>query len=291
MAETFKNITDTLIIPKGSRERFVVFRDEGAAESWFGNGVLLAGLSELVNGYLVVRPRCRHHFVGVCTRGRMGYRLDGDDHALETGDLLFLRAGGLHHYWADNPLAMIWWHLDAEHRRWVGFSRRESHGVTPRRLALAQGLMEAAFDESQSLGKPSAAVPKFLCELILSMLEREIGRGIENGAAAVYSRSVDSVWREVAADPSRKWTVEGLARRAGLSTPHFHAVVKQCVGDPPMTVVRGIRIERAKALLRAGLKLEAVAEMTGYDSPFSLSRAFKKVVGSCPRSFMRAVRR
>ena len=129
-----------------------------------------------------------------------------------------------------------------------------------------------------------------ICGLILALIEREIGIARDEDLARASRRRVESVWKEISADPAKPWTVEKMARRVGMSKPRFHAIVKGCIGKSPMAVVRGIRIERAKALLRSGHKLEAIAEMTGYDSPFSLSRTFKKYVGTSPSVFMDKVK-
>ncbi len=290
MAETFKNITDTLIIPKGSQERFVLFSGGAESENWFGNGVLLSGLSDLKKGYLVVRPDCNHHFAGLCLKGSMGFRLQGKDLRLTQGQLLFLRAGELHHYWAESPFSMLWWHLDRRHPRWIELSSLESQSMEGRKIATSSGLMEMAFEEAQSPFQSSDRLSNAICGLILALLERDIGIARDKALAGAARRKVEAVWKDISADPSKPWSVENMARRVGMSKPRFHAIVKECIGKSPMTVVRGIRIERAKALLRNGQKLEVVAEMTGYDSPFSLSRAFKKCVGTSPRSFMKKVR-
>lgn len=290
MAAAFKNITETLIIPKGSRERFVAFRDGSESEYWFGNGVMLSGMSDLKKGYLVIRPHCNHHFAGLCLHGSMLFRLNGEDHRLTPGQLLFLRAGDLHHYWADAPFGMVWWHLDRRHPRWTDLSTLESRFMRGSKIAAASSLMEMAFDESQSPFQSSDRLSEAICGLILALLEREIGIARDEALASAARRRVESVWKEISADPAKPWTVEVMARRVGMSKPRFHAIVKECIGKSPMALVRGIRIERAKALLRSGQKLEAVAEMTGYDSPFSLSRTFKKCVGTSPRAFMGKVK-
>lgn len=289
MAVTFKNITETLIIPNGSMERFVVFSGGAESEYWFGNGVLLSGISDLKRGYLVSRPHCKHHFIGLCLRGAMGFRLEEKNSSLTPGQMLFLKAGDSHHYWADTPFGMIWWHLNPRHPRWADLSSLESRFLEGGKIAMLAGLMETAYEESQSPFHSSGRLPEALCGLILAMIEREVGLAPGEDIAGAARRRIESVWKDISAAPAKPWTVERMARRVGMSKPRFHAIVKDCIGKSPMAVVRSIRIERAKALLRSGQKLESVAEMIGYNSQFSLSRAFKKCVGTSPRYFMKKV--
>ena len=150
MASPLQNITQSLIIPPGSRERFIGFRTPEGAVGWFGNGVGLSGISDLRKGYLVHRPGCSHHFIGILARGKIWYRNGGDNMELSPGDLVFLRSGTIHHYESSQSLSISWFHLDPTHSRWEYLAARNSFHRPARCLKEAHGLMERAFTESQS---------------------------------------------------------------------------------------------------------------------------------------------
>ena len=89
--------------------------------------------------------------------------------------------------------------------------------------------------------------------------------------------------RALHADPARAWTVEALARIAGLSRAAFARRFALLVGEPPLTYLTGWRMALAQdALRRDGSTLAAVAREVGYGSEFALSAAFTRHVGEAP---------
>ncbi len=89
--------------------------------------------------------------------------------------------------------------------------------------------------------------------------------------------------------PSRRWTVQELALRAGMSRSGFAARFKETVGVSPMDYLTRWR------MLLAGDRLEnsrepvsAIALSLGYESESAFSTAFKRVMGCPPRRYGRA---
>jgi AraC-like DNA-binding protein len=84
------------------------------------------------------------------------------------------------------------------------------------------------------------------------------------------------------------WSVEELAREAGLSRSAFSERFSHKVGVPPMQYLIDWRIALAKAMLqRDSPPLEAVAAAIGYQSASAFSTAFRREVGSPPSHFAR----
>ena len=84
------------------------------------------------------------------------------------------------------------------------------------------------------------------------------------------------------------WSVEELAREAGLSRSVFSERFGQKVGVPPMQYLIEWRMALAKAMLRRDAPpLEAVAAAIGYQSASAFSTAFRREVGSPPSHFAR----
>ncbi|MEZ5355492.1 MAG: AraC family transcriptional regulator [Bryobacteraceae bacterium] len=88
-------------------------------------------------------------------------------------------------------------------------------------------------------------------------------------------------------DAGRPWTVEGLARVAGLSRSVFAQRFTGIVGHPPMQYLALWRMQLAARLLADGSGVAAVAEAVGYESEAAFSRTFKKLVGKAPGTWRR----
>jgi AraC-like DNA-binding protein len=88
-------------------------------------------------------------------------------------------------------------------------------------------------------------------------------------------------------DASKPWTVEGLARQAGLSRSVFAARFTAMAGHPPMQYLALWRMQLAARLLADGGGVASVAEAVGYESEAAFSRAFKKLVGQGPGTWRR----
>jgi AraC family transcriptional regulator, alkane utilization regulator len=87
----------------------------------------------------------------------------------------------------------------------------------------------------------------------------------------------------VHADPTRRWTVDDLAREVGSSrtvlAERFHAVF----GRAPIEYITAWRMQLAAERIKAGHEsLAAIAADIGYDSEAAFNRAFKRVTGVTP---------
>jgi len=86
--------------------------------------------------------------------------------------------------------------------------------------------------------------------------------------------------------PGDPWTLEQLAREAGLSRSALADRFAQLVGEPPMRYLARWRIQVAARLLADGAaKVSAVASEVGYESEAAFSRAFKKLSGLAPSAW------
>ena len=95
--------------------------------------------------------------------------------------------------------------------------------------------------------------------------------------------------RRLHSNVAHAWSVEELAREAGLSRSAFSERFSRKVGVPPMQYRIDWRIALAKAMLqRDALPLEAVAAAIGYQSASAFSTAFRREVGSPPSHFARS---
>lgn len=83
------------------------------------------------------------------------------------------------------------------------------------------------------------------------------------------------------------WTVASLAKESGVSRSVFAARFTQLVGEPPLSYLTRIRMQKASALLRDGATLAKASRMTGYASEASFSHAFRQWAGVAPGAWRR----
>jgi AraC-like DNA-binding protein len=91
--------------------------------------------------------------------------------------------------------------------------------------------------------------------------------------------------------PETDWSVERLARQAGMSRTSFALRFRELMGESPARYVTRCRLDRAAGLLRADdAPLAEVAERVGYDSEIGFGRAFKRFTGTSPAAYRRQMR-
>jgi AraC-like DNA-binding protein len=84
-------------------------------------------------------------------------------------------------------------------------------------------------------------------------------------------------------NPARAWTLQSLAREAGISRSVLAERFAQFVGHPPIEYLTSWRMQLAANQLRSSTESVAeIANRVGYESEAAFSRAFKKAVGAPP---------
>ncbi|WP_232664993.1 helix-turn-helix transcriptional regulator [Pseudonocardia sp. TRM90224] len=80
--------------------------------------------------------------------------------------------------------------------------------------------------------------------------------------------------------------IAALARSAAVSPAYFSRSFKAAFGETPHQYVMSRRMERAKALLRAGeLSVTDVCMAVGFSSLGSFSTQFRRFVGESPSTY------
>ncbi len=89
--------------------------------------------------------------------------------------------------------------------------------------------------------------------------------------------------------PAHPWTLEELARAAGLSRTAFAQSFKRVVGETPIAYLTRWRMTLATHMLREkGQTLGAVALHIGYESQSAFCAAFRRFSGTSPKKFATA---
>ncbi|MBN8216956.1 MAG: helix-turn-helix transcriptional regulator [Spirochaetes bacterium] len=273
-------------IPKGCRERFLSLQAR-AAMPLLEAGVIQAGLSSVVAGYEMSRPRAGWHLVLLTTAGAGFLETPPGPVKLAPGDLLLAPAQSAYRYRVHGRR----WEL-----AWLHFRNpcpafplrgREIRIVRAGWGAELVASMEASLRESKRRDGAAFDAALLHHRLLLNALGREMA-GLGAQEADEKRRSFDALWEAVMVDPASPWTVQRLAERAGLSTTHFRRLAAAMYGKSPQRLVAELRMLRAQEMLKTrGIRLREIAARVGYQSEFSFSTAFRRVFGMAPDAWRR----
>lgn len=111
----------------------------------------------------------------------------------------------------------------------------------------------------------------------------DVGGGTVGWVAALRDPRLTLAISEMHADLAHPWTVDALARKAGMSRSAFAALFREKAGDTPLGHLTAWRMYRVKTLLReTSLSVQEIAVRVGYDTGSALSRAFLRREGVAP---------
>ena len=142
-------------------------------------------------------------------------------------------------------------------------------------------VMEAGEKRMGGSGILSKLGELMFAELVRRYVESlpEESRGWLGG---VRDRHVGRALNLIHAEPSRPWTLEELAKEAGLSRSSFAERFAGYVGMPPIQYLQKWRLQIAASRLMDGASISTIAADIGYESEAAFSRAFKRVIGASP---------
>jgi AraC-like DNA-binding protein len=155
-----------------------------------------------------------------------------------------------------------------------------------RRLRRAIEGIEDELCDPDPMGGSSAVVRRLSETLLLNMVRHVLG-GAPQPAATMGAIADVRIMRAIAAAagaPRAPWTVDGLARVAGMSRTAFARTFQALTGDTPIRMLAGIRLRVAADLLgqRGGVTLDEAAAVAGYGSAAAFIRAFRKLYRTTP---------
>jgi AraC-like DNA-binding protein len=118
---------------------------------------------------------------------------------------------------------------------------------------------------------------------VLRRYAAQLPAGTRGLFAALNDNVVSRALQYVHADPSRRWTVEDLAREAGCSRTVLAERFNTVMGQAPIEYVTSWRMQVASDRIRnTADSLAAIAADVGYESEAAFNRAFKRVTGITP---------
>ncbi len=126
--------------------------------------------------------------------------------------------------------------------------------------------------------------------LFIQMLRAHIASGsgeCERGwLRAIFDPKIGAALKSIHENLSDPWTVESLAKTAGMSRSAFAARFKELLAETPLEYVTEWRMQKATQLLQEpDKKLAEIALLVGYTSNAAFNKAFKRAVGLAPGEY------
>ncbi len=101
-----------------------------------------------------------------------------------------------------------------------------------------------------------------------------------------YHKRINKAVDFINAHLNKSLDLATLSKQTNISEYHFHRIFKAYIGESLGSYITRLRLEKAAQILQVNnLPLNEIAEITGYQSHFSLSKAFKKHFGITPSAF------
>lgn len=109
-------------------------------------------------------------------------------------------------------------------------------------------------------------------------------------ASPDHSRPVRRAMDYLRAKLSEPVTLDDLADHAALDKFHLCRAFRAQIGMPPHAYLTHLRVQRAKQLLAEGMRASELAPQVGLYDQSQLTRHFRRIVGTTPAAYARALR-
>jgi AraC-like DNA-binding protein len=157
-----------------------------------------------------------------------------------------------------------------------------------------RGSIERLMGELRAPQPGSSLIAEHLAQtLLIEALRLHLAERSHESAGWLFALAdprMNAVIAAMHSDPGRKWTLQDLARVAGMSRSSFAARFRSAVGEPAMDyLTRWRMMVAANRLAEGNVPIAIVAPAVGYESESAFGAAFKRIIGESPRRFARAI--
>lgn len=222
-----------------------------------------------------------------CADGYGFCQVGDEDIAVEGGQLLYLPAGQVHAYRADEdtPWTIYWAHYEGQMAEafdtvFESGSALYTIGPQPRLMDDFESLFELRYC-GESL--PDYIHGCHVLQEMISYLGLLISRPRESGRSALDLEAVRGFMRQ---HLHRSINLDQLAAHANLSRFHFSKRFKQMTGQSPMQYFIHLKMQYACRLLDGTRhSVKHIAGELGYSDAYYFSRLFKNTLGLSPAQY------
>ncbi|MDX3899307.1 MAG: AraC family transcriptional regulator [Sphingobium sp.] len=205
-------------------------------------------------------------------------------HGVSIGDIKYINGGG------KCFLIACYFEVDRQYTEfWLQMLSPVVHVKNEEDKAVLRWALDRMRLELHDLQPGGPLIVEHLAHLILVQALRlhlkEAGIG---WLSALGKKEVSLAIKAMHENPARRWTVDSLAKRAGMSRANFAARFKEAVGITPLNYLRRWRMLLAGHRLTTTTEpVSQIALSLGYESESAFSMAFKNLMGISPRRYGR----
>ncbi len=239
-----------------------------------------------------------HHRFELVTVLRKGglVRVGEHGYLLEPGEAALIFPNQFHHYMDVEAGRLEWLFITFElgEPGLLAALRDAPRRLGEAELALLGEAVKARLARSPEEEPDTLQISHLLATLLRRMLAcppLPTARRHLRAARATRDTLLERINQYVRDHLARAPGIEALAQELGYSVSHLRAIFRDELGLSLGRYWRESRLSRAAELLQSGqYPVADVARQTGFDSPFSFSRAFKRTYGIPPKAYSRRLR-
>lgn len=268
----------------------ILFHTPGRLAGALPYALQVAGMGLARPGHEPVRKRYHDHVLLFALAGQGRVEIGGAVHVVEPGQVLWLDTSRPYAHGASGaePWRYLWMGLrgtglDALHGL-LDVSRRPLFRPEP-----AHDL-ETVFREVCALAGNPAQEADTRANAAVAALLAVLAGARDGGLSGLQDSSqMARIAELLRQDLARAWTIEDLARLAGLSASQLFRAFKAASGSTPMSYLRQERIAEARRLLTTTTDpVGEIARRCGYADPYHFSRDFRRLTGTTPTLLRRS---
>ncbi|HZG76340.1 MAG TPA: AraC family transcriptional regulator [Paenibacillus sp.] len=267
--------------------------------------VLFTGRSQTKPGHRLGPKVFDHFLIHYVESGRGVFATEGREYSLGAGDSFVIYPQALVSYAASEE--------EPWQYRWIAFRGEEAErlvaaaGVSPDAPTVTTSLdvrvgrwferaMKTFRDKDAGAGlRASGCLQLLLAEYADARRANEPGDAAraggadEDGPAAALTRQAIHYLTTQYAEPI---TIELMAESLGYNRAYLSRVFRERTGTTPVAFLAGLRLDRARRLLRERLELtvEQVASSVGFADALYFSKQFRRAYGQSPTDYRRSLK-
>lgn len=242
----------------------------------------------LPSGFSGTRHRHGFHEIGLVLEGECTWHFRrGAREVLRRGDAVVIPEGEWHREAARGPVQLAW----------CGFSGIRNASQLPIRARIPLGgdlgavewLLREIYREQAKARPASPRLVRLALEQVLVLLSSVAAssnarvRKARRTIPESRQRMVRSIAAHFAQNPERPLSLIEIARYHRISPRHLSLLFRRVVGTKPAEFRQQQRLERAKALLRAGgASIKETAAACGFADAAHFCKAFRASTGRSP---------
>lgn len=144
-------------------------------------------------------------------------------------------------------------------------------------------------EETRSAAPGAAAIFAKLADVFVTQALRSYLAAADGLAPpAVPDPGIARLVKTLRRHPEAAWSVDAMARSAGMSRTSFTSRFRAAVGESPMAYLSELRLRRAAGYLSTTTKsVREIAHLSGYGNEASFSKAFSRLFARPPGEYRR----